>query len=130
MAITDAPTANPGAPFASFGYTRDGANLISSRTATGVPADNHKQRRLDDLARGQVRRDPARDGSLPAGALDAAVTRSHPGGVVTFKLQDLKATALRVEPSWYDRHRSVDESKFLSVNLEELLTPRCLLPVA
>lgn len=41
MGITDAPTANPGAPFATLGYGRDGANLISSQTATGVPADNH-----------------------------------------------------------------------------------------
>ncbi|HEU5270575.1 MAG TPA: DUF6531 domain-containing protein [Jatrophihabitans sp.] len=37
----DAPTANPGAPFASFNYGRDGAGLLSSVTSTGVPADTH-----------------------------------------------------------------------------------------
>lgn len=39
--IQHAPTASPGAPFASFSYGRDGAGLLTSVTSTGVPADTH-----------------------------------------------------------------------------------------
>ena len=41
MAISDAPTGTPTAPFAAFGYTRDGANLATAVSSTGVPADSH-----------------------------------------------------------------------------------------
>ncbi|MDQ1499102.1 MAG: hypothetical protein QOI86_2442, partial [Actinomycetota bacterium] len=41
MAISHAPTATPGLPFASFTYGRDNANRLTSVTSTGVPADNH-----------------------------------------------------------------------------------------
>jgi RHS repeat-associated protein len=40
-AISDAPTATPNSPFASFNYGRDGASLLTSVTSTGVPSDNH-----------------------------------------------------------------------------------------
>lgn len=39
--ISDAPTATPTSPFASFGYGFDGADQITSVTSTGVPSDNH-----------------------------------------------------------------------------------------
>lgn len=39
--IRHAPTANPAAPFASFGYGRSGDGLVTSVTSTGVPADTH-----------------------------------------------------------------------------------------
>ncbi len=39
--ISDAPTATPASPFASFSYGLDGADQITSVTSTGVPADNH-----------------------------------------------------------------------------------------
>jgi RHS repeat-associated protein len=39
--ISDAPTANPSSPFATFGYGRDGADLLTSTTSTGVPSDSH-----------------------------------------------------------------------------------------
>jgi len=41
VGISDASTANPSTPFASFGYGRDGADLLTSVSATGVPSDNH-----------------------------------------------------------------------------------------
>lgn len=40
-AISDAPTATPGSPFATFGYGRDGADLLTSVSSTGVPSDTH-----------------------------------------------------------------------------------------
>jgi RHS repeat-associated protein len=39
--IRHAPTANPAAPFASFGYGRSGGGLVTSVASTGVPADIH-----------------------------------------------------------------------------------------
>jgi RHS repeat-associated protein len=39
--LSDAPTATPNSPFASFGYGLDGADQITSVTSTGVPSDNH-----------------------------------------------------------------------------------------
>jgi RHS repeat-associated protein len=39
--ISDAPTATPGSPFASFNYGLDGADQVTSVTSTGVPSDNH-----------------------------------------------------------------------------------------
>jgi RHS repeat-associated protein len=39
--ISDAPTANPSSPFASFGYGLDGADLLTSVSSTGVPSDSH-----------------------------------------------------------------------------------------
>jgi hypothetical protein len=44
------------------------------------------------------------------------VTRFHPEGLLMFKVRDLKGGRLRVEPVWYGQHKSVSESKFLSVN--------------
>ncbi|MEO6504009.1 MAG: RHS repeat-associated core domain-containing protein [Jatrophihabitantaceae bacterium] len=41
LGISDAPTAAPASPFATFGYGRDGADLLTSVTSTGVPSDNH-----------------------------------------------------------------------------------------
>jgi RHS repeat-associated protein len=40
-AVSDAPTANPNSAFATFGYGRDPAALITSTTTTGVPSDAH-----------------------------------------------------------------------------------------
>ena len=39
--ISDAPTSNPTAPFATFSYSRDGNNQVTAVNSTGVPADNH-----------------------------------------------------------------------------------------
>jgi RHS repeat-associated protein len=39
--IRHALTTNPAAPFASFGYGRSGAGLVTSVTSTGVPSDTH-----------------------------------------------------------------------------------------
>jgi RHS repeat-associated protein len=39
--ISDAPTANPNSPFASFAYGRDNAGQVNSVTSTGVPTDNN-----------------------------------------------------------------------------------------
>jgi RHS repeat-associated protein len=38
--ISDAPTATPGSPYATFGYTRDNANQITGVTPTGVGQSN------------------------------------------------------------------------------------------
>lgn len=41
MSVDHAPTATPTSPFAEFTYTRDGAGLVTSVDAEGVPADDH-----------------------------------------------------------------------------------------
>lgn len=86
------------------------------RTSSDRPASETVDRiRLSDPPAG-YRSVTALGGPLPDGSLDASVNRTRPRGVFTFKAHDLRTTALRVEPSWYGRHRFVDESEFLSVN--------------
>jgi RHS repeat-associated protein len=41
MGIADAPISQPNSPFVQFTYGRDGGDLVTSVTSTGVPSDNH-----------------------------------------------------------------------------------------
>jgi hypothetical protein len=53
---------------------------------------------------------------LPSTSLYAIVSRKRLEGVVTFKVADLREGSLRVDPSWFSQHESVDRDRFLRVN--------------